>query len=117
MRGLQTSEYNQKAPEGYMNHFLVTLSNIKKYLKENFNYDYSDSEIKEYFKEYYDEKEKSFIFYSTGWSMPPFVKEMYEENGEYYIELSETSEFNKKGTVVLKQENNQFYFYSSTGLN
>ena len=119
IRSLQESKYNQQAPEEYPNHFLITLSNVKKYLKENFNYNYSDNEIKEYFKNFaeYDEKKDAFIVIACAHQGYITMEKIYEKDDKYYIDIYYSSDSTNKGTVVLKQENNQFYFYSSTGLN
>ena len=114
---LQSSEYADFKLSDMEQTYGITNDNIKKFLKERFNYDYPDNEIKEYFKKSYNKEKELYIFTISGGIIPPQVESIYYQDEKYYINIYLQSDHIEKGTVVLKEENNQFYFYSSTGLN
>ena len=78
-----------------------------------------EKHFQEYFKNFaeYDEKKDAFIVIAYAHQGYITMEKIYEKDDKYYIDIYYSSDSTNKGTVVLKQENNQFYFYSSTGLN
>lgn len=103
--------------EDYIGSYSISLDNIKTFLKEKFNYNYTEEEIKEYFKIYYVEKYNTYMIPVSGGLISPQIKNIEEINDTYKINIYLESDDIEEGTVIIKEENNQFYFYSSTGLN
>lgn len=100
--------------------YKYTIEEIKTYLKEKFNKEYTISELKEVFKYNYNENFKSYV--GTGWSsspvqVPPAIKDIYYQNGYYYIEYYHQMDSEKPGTMVVKKDNEKFYLYSNSGYN
>ena len=112
---LQSSEYVDYKLSDMQQTYGITSNNMKKFLKERFNYDYADNEIKKYFENNYNVEKDVYLFTVSGGIISPEIESIYYQDEKYYISIYLGTE--QKGTVVLKQENNQFYFYSSTGLN
>lgn len=114
---LQSSEYADFKLSDMEQTYGITNDNMKKFFKERFNYNYPDNEIKKYFKNSYNTVKDFYLFTISGGIIPPQIESIQYQDEKYYINIYLESDHIKKGTVILKQENNQFYFYSSTGLN
>ena len=104
------SKYAQLLTDSHVRTGAISLSDIKKQLKELTNYEYSDDEVKNYFSSFYKSDNDTFDIPSSGGTpMPGTITNSYKVGDMYYISLSNNID------VVLQKNNNEYYYYSSTG--
>ncbi len=108
---LSESKYSQQLDSEYVRISLISLSGIKSQLKDLTNYDYRDEDIKDYFSQFYKKDKNVFEINSPGGAaMTGTISSSYKIGNKYYVTLSNNI------NIVLQKVNNQYYFYSSTGL-
>lgn len=109
---ITTSEKASENDGEHQKYYTISLEQIKEQLKELTNYNFSEEQIKEYFIDYYDADENIYKLYRGGATSLTIytITESYKKDNNYYITLSNGS------NVVLQKINNQYYFYSSTGI-
>lgn len=104
------SKYATYHSNDYVPEYSITLEGIKKTLKELTNYDYSNNQISEYFQNFYNKEEKTYIFLGGGAGAISEIISSYKIDNQYHVKLSNSS------TVILNKINNQYYFYSCQSL-
>ena len=104
---VESSEYVNKIEDEGMGVAYITLSGIKQKLKELTNYDYSDEEIKKYFKEFYQTDNNQYrLNMVNGAPKGGTLETGYRIDDKYYITLL-------TGTnVVLQKIVDKYYFCS-----